>query len=991
MHFFNERIWRGTTAVLGTTLGLVYLLGALALDRSSDVNRVLGTTPGNQTSTNENISYAKTYASKDELIAEEKRHNILCQEEGSVLLKNKNNALPLGRDERSVSLFGRASADPLYSGQASAKPFSGTSFPEALKQEGFALNQTLLDAYAASGVGRVVSSYEGVLAGSSTPSSIGEVPVSFYTGELQASYAQKYHDAALVMLSRVAGEGKDLFMSDADGVPQLSLHPQEADLLKMLKASKDAGIIKKIILIINSGYALDLGCLEDDMTYGIDAALWIGYPGDYGFEGVAAILAGDADPSGRLVDSYAASSLSSPAMQNFGDYSLQGMSTLYKNKYLCCEEGVYVGYKYYESRYADAMKDRANAKGNAGVFAPEKNEWNYADEMVFPFGFGTSYTRFSQTIESLDWDTKSHHVNASVRVKNLGPSSGSNFQGKSQDVVELYVSAPYTTNGVEKSAIQLIDFAKSKALGPNEEEVLKLSVDDYLFASYDATAVNGKDSAKKGCYVFEAGDYEFAIGSDAHDALNNILSSQGVSGLSDAQGSAVIGNVQNVVKVSGVAYDNQTYAVSPYTGSVVSNRFDEADINSFVAGTATYLTRRDYASFPKGVTTLAPNEAMKTLIEGHTYSKPADAPSVSSYRFAQDNGIRFIEMKEVPFAGNYTSEGIQKDSEETWNAFLDQLTIAELCQIPGQTRGNQAIESVACPANTSENGPDGYTQGYCLAVSEIVACSTFDKTLVHQRGTLFGEEALFTGISQLYGPGANLHRTPYGGRNFEYFSEDANLAFYQEKELVNGMKEKGLLTAIKHFVGNDQETNRHGVCTFWQEQALRENELRSFEGALSSENCYGLMASYNRIGCVPASACLALQTGVLREEWGFRGLNLTDSSKDATSYLYTAESLAAGSDDFGNDAARSSEVKQLLTKEKDGFLWGQVRLAAKHYFYSYLHSNLVNGLTVDSLVTAYVPWWIPTVKALQYSFLGLTGISLSFLFVSLVKERKQHS
>jgi beta-glucosidase len=988
MDFFNKRIWRGTTALLGTVFGLVYVLGGLALDRASDVNRVLGTTPSNQTGDQGNAAYSKSYASKEELVAAERQHNILCQEEGSVLLKNENNALPLTSKERSVSLFGRASADPLYSGQASAKSFSGVTFPEALKNEGFTVNQTLLDAYAASSVKRVVSSYEGVLAGSSSPSSIGEVPSDFYTSELQASYVKEYNDAALVMFSRVAGEGKDLFTSDADGVPQLSLHPQEVSLLKMLKASKDAGTIKKIILIINSGYAMDLGCLEDDQTYGIDAALWIGFPGDYGFEGVASILAGTADPSGRLVDTYAASGLSSPAMQNFGDFSFKNMSSLYKNKYLCCEEGIYVGYKYYETRYAEAMMGRANASGKAGVFAQGKSTWNYADEMVYPFGFGKSYAQFSEQLESLEWNRETHQVSASVRVKNLGATSGSPFQGKSQDVVELYVSAPYVVGGVEKSAIQLIDFAKTKALNPGEEETVSFSTDDYLFASYDNQAVNGKDSSKKGCYIFDEGDYEFAIGEDAHDALNNVLAAQGITGLVDAQGSAVSGAASKVVKVSGVSYDNQTYAVSPYTGAVVSNRFDNADVNSFIPGTATYLTRQDFDSFPKGVASFEPNAAMKTLIEGHTYSKPAGAADVSTYKFGQSNGIRFVDMKDVPFEGTYSSEGATLNSEERWNAFLDQLTIGELCQIPGQTRGNQAIESVACPANTSENGPDGYTQGYCLSVSEIVACSTFDKALLHERGNLFGEEALYTGISQLYGPGANLHRTPYGGRNFEYFSEDGNLAFYQEKELVNGMKEKGLLSAIKHFVGNDQETNRHGVSTFWEEQALRENELRSFEGALNTENCFGLMASYNRIGCVPSSACASLQTGVLREEWGFHGLNLTDSSKDAASYLYTPESLAAGSDDFGNDSARSSEVKTLLTKDKDGYLWGQVRLAAKHYFYSYLHSNLINGLSSESVVTAYVPWWIPAVKAIQYSFLGLTIVSFSLLMASVIRHRK---
>lgn len=990
MKGFKENVWRGVTAGVGVLCGVVFLLGNLALDRESDVSGFLGTTA--KTTTSASGAYKKGYASKEELVKAEEAHNIQMQEEGTVLLKNKNHALPLSSKERSVSLFGRASVDPIYRGQSGGKAFTGVSYHDALTAAGFSVNETLFSALKESGVNRVCSSYEAVLLGSSTPSSIGEVEGSFYTSALQNSYASSYNDAAIVMFSRVAGEGKDLFKKDADGIPQLALHPQEKAVLTMLKASKDAGVIKKVIVLINSCYAMDLDFLEDE-SYGVDACLVVGFPGDYGFEGVAKVLTGEADPSGRLADTWAANSLSSPAMQNFGDMTFANMTSLYKNKYIIEEEGIYVGYKYYETRYADCLLHGTNAEGNYGVFASGKTSWNYADEMVASFGSGFSYSSFSENVTSLDWDQSTHKLNAKVTVTNNGPADGSSYSGSSKDVVELYASVPYVKGGVETSAIQLVGFGKSKALGKGESEELTISVSDYLFASYDKTATNGKDTSKKGCYVFTPGDYYFAIGDGAHDALNNALALQGVSGLIDASGNSVSGAATKAKKIAGVAYDNTTYAVSPYTGEVVSNQFQDADINHFIAGKATYLSRSDYSNFPSEVAAFEPSEEMKKLIEGKTYTTPSDAPSISSFLYAQtySTPLKFIEMKDVPLSGSYqAADGTKADGAATWKKFLDQLTVAELCQIPGEVMGNKAVESVAYPTTVSQDGPDGYVSGYVLFVAETVATSSWNQELIQERGTLYGEEALYTGLQEIYGPGADLHRTPYGGRNFEYYSEDGNLAYAMGQKQVNGMRDKGLLSAIKHFVGNDQETNRHGVCTFYEEGAFRQNNLRSFEGALSLKNSYGLMSSYNRIGCVPDAAYYAVQTTLLRKEWGWEGVNLTDSSKDSASYMYTAESLAAGTNFFNNDAARSNEVKTLLTKNKDGYLWGKTRESAMYFFHSFLQSNIINGLTKESTVTTYVPWWVPTVKAIQWSIFTITLLSAGMLIASSVMGKKEN-
>ena len=678
----KSNVWRGVSASAGLLLGLVFLLGNLAIDRQTDVNLFLGTTAPKTSGTGDALYFKSSYASAQEVVAAEKDHNIRMQEEASVLLKNKANALPLKSSERRVSLFGRAVADPVYRGQSGGAAFSGTSFHDALTGEGFAINETLFSAYQSSKTSRVTTSYEAVIAGSSPRSTIGEETSSFYTAALQASYATDYNDAAIVMFSRTAGEGKDLAKVDADGVAQLSLHQSEKDLLLMLKSSKDAGQIKKIIVLINSAFPMDLGFLEDDATYGVDAALSIGNPGNYGFIGVADILVGKADPSGHLADTYSANSLSSPAMQNFGDYTFSGMTGLYKNKYVVCAEGLYVGYKYYESRYADSVMARGNASGNYGVFAAGKTSWDYADEMVYPFGYGTSYASFQQTLKSLEWDRDAHQVKAVVNVKNV---SSSTYSGKSKDVVELYVSLPYTEGGAEKSAIQLVDFAKSSALGVGEEEDITFTTSDYMFATYDNQATNGKDTSKKGCYTFDSGDYLFAIGSDAHDALNNTLSLAGYSGLKNADGTSVSGDSSLAKKVTLDVLDNVTYAVSPYTGAVVSNQFDDIDLNHFIPNKAPFFSRKDYASFPKETSTIDPSEEIKKLMENDNYTKPASSPEISAYKYGQTVTKKWIEMKDVPLSGEYTAkDGTKADGATSWDSFVDQLSVAELCQIAGE-------------------------------------------------------------------------------------------------------------------------------------------------------------------------------------------------------------------------------------------------------------------------------------------------------------------
>ena len=364
---------------------------------------------------------------------------------------------------------------------------------------------------------------------------------------------------------------------------------------------------------------------------------------------------------------------------------------------------------------------------------------------------------------------------------------------------------------------------------------IEVKADDYLFATYDEEATNGADSSRKGCYVFDEGDYYFAIGDNAHDALNNVMALEygdEVDGkLTDEKGNVVDGDANKAVMVNLAEYDNTTYAKSEATGEVVANVFDEIDYNYFAEGTVTYLTRSDWNTYPKAYTGLTASDELKTLLAGKTYTTPSDAPAVSSITVAKDAGVEFVEMKDVAY-----------DDDEAWTEFIDQLSISELANIMGERMGNDKIDSVNKPANANTDGPkglgstyaNGNGEGITLYVDQVTMASTWNLDLLAERGELFAEDALYAGYSMIFGPGADWHRTAYSGRNSEYYSEDANMSYLCGAAQVKTMQEGGLLSAIIRIsIGNDQETNRHGVATFANEQGFREGSLRCFE-ALSA-------------------------------------------------------------------------------------------------------------------------------------------------------------
>lgn len=939
----------------------------LAYENSGQIDLALGI--------NKADTKASDYKSVEEMRIAEKQNEIQTQAEGSVLLFNKNNALPF-KNGKKVTLLGRTSANNIFKGGSGGSTTNedtgAVTLYQALKNNGFDVNDTVYNALHSSSITR-------------GRGYIGEVEKSFYDSSLVSTF-KDYNDAAIITLGRYSGEQQDFAAGgdsdqdivmdsngdpiDTQGVRMLSLHQEEKDAIQL---AKDNGF-KNIIVLLNTATTMEIDELE---SLGVTACLWIGYPGYTGFEGVAKVLTGEYDPSGRMVDTFATNSLSSPAMRNYGSFNFSNVTERGQNKYVVYAEGIYLGYKYYETRYYDQIMNRWNASSSKGCYA-SNTSWNYADEITYPFGYGTSYASFEEKVEDIVWNKDKHEVTFTVNVTNKGSD---NYSGKSKDVVELYVSLPYAVGNAEKSAIQLIGYGKTKDLAKGESQKLSIKADDYMFATYDKNANNGADASKKGCYVFDTGDYYFTIGKNSHDAVNNVLAAQGATGLFDENKNAVSGDTSNVKKVTLSQLDNTTYAKSPDTGEIVYNHFEDFDINHFTPNTVTYLTRSDWNTYPSRIENLTVTDEIKTILDGHAYVKPADAPDVKSYNFSKKNGITLSDMKKVDY-----------DDDEKWDSFIDQLTPSQLASIPGEKFGNDAIADLGVPSTTAADGPDGIQGNAGFShVSAVVSTSTFNDDLLTARGKFMAEDGMACGQNGVYGFGANMHRTPYAGRNFEYYSEDTILSYLAGAVQTKAANDKGLTTYVKHFCANDQEVWRNGSSTIMEEQAYRQGPLKAFEGSFTKGGSLGTMTSNARVGFRVVSMDYNTMTTVLRNEWGFKGTAMTDSSKGSRYYLYTNESVVAGIDQFNNDETRGkTDLKTSLVTDRDGYLWGKCRTIAKHYFYTISRNFCMYG-DEDIVVEETTSWWKTATIALVASLGGLAVISLGLAITFDVLDKRKEN
>ncbi len=743
--------------------------------------------------------------------------------EGIVLLENKDGTLPLENSAK-VNLFGYATVSPLYGGTGSgaSDTSSNVDLVQGLTNAGLEVNQELVDFYKNSGVKR--GEQAGFTGSNFTPA---EVPASKYGDSLLAN-AKSFSDTAVVMFSRIGGEGGDLPMDmEAAGYSQaggnrsyLELTQDEEDLLELVKAQG----FGKVIVLINSSHAMELGFLED----GVDAALWIGGPGSRGMDAVGQVLAGAVNPSGRLPDTYAYDHTTAPAYWNAGDFTY---SNLDKRNYVEYVEGIYVGYRFYETRFID------NATGQC-------DEAAYEQTVQYPFGYGLSYTSFEQSIE--DFSVDKGIVTMKVKVTNTGDVVG-------KDVAQAYFTAPYTPGGIEKAHVVLAAFGKTGLLQPGESETLTLTfaVDD--MASYDEKGA--------GCYVLEAGTYQIKLMANAHEVIDS----------------------REYVVDQTVTYGEGSPRSGDLTAAV--NRFEDVSNGQITQ----YVSRTDW----EGTTPRAREDGkaasdatVSALTASPVYDSDPNAPAIT---FA-NNGLTLEDMAGLDY------------NDPKWEKLLEQLSVEDMTNmISNGGWSTPEVASVGKPATNDLDGPAGINslvsdlKGVAYP-SEALIGASWNQELLENFGHAFGAEATANHVVGLYAPAVNIHRTPYSGRNFEYYSEDALLSGKLGAAMVRGYASQGVYAYVKHFALNDQESNRLSISVWSNEQAMRELYLKAFEVVVKEGKATAMMSSYSYLGDTWAGASRALLTEVLRDEWGFQGTVVTDSAMGNTSWMDINLALRAGGD-----------------------------------------------------------------------------------------------
>ena len=942
------------------------------------------------------VYYEGDFATEEERTAAGAALVKQVEAEGAALLTNEEGALPLATGSK-VSLFSTSSVNIVYGGTGSANVDATKcdNLKTALEKEGFEVNQTLWDFYSTGAAAEYTRGNAGaVVQDSATANGYGaaeivEAPWELYSEDVLGS-VENYGDAAIVVLSRIGGEGADSYFDHdlADGKNYLALNQEEKDMMAGIKAMKDAGTIDKIIVLINTSNALQVDFLKNN-EYGVDAALWIGGVGATGINAVAEILDGKINPSGSLVDTYCYDNYSSPVMQNFTPVVYEGDLTQipeHADTYMVYQEGIYVGYKYYETRYEDFVM----GTGNAGEYA-------YGDDVAFPFGYGLSYTTFEYSDVTLAYDAATTTYTMNVTVTNTGDVAG-------KETVQVYVSSPYTQydieNNVEKASVSLVGFEKTDILAPGASETLTIEVDGDYVASYDAYGA--------GTYILDAGDYYFTAATDAHNAANNVLAAKGFTPENTAGRMDVAGNAELVATWNNPALDTTTYATSD-AGTEVKNRLDSSDPNqnSEVGQKITYLTRNDWEgtmpSLEKTVK-LALNDYLIQALQDQQYTTDPNAEAEMP-TLGADNGLKLYDMI-----------GLDYD-DPAWDTLLDQLTFEDMVSLIGDSfHWTMPIKSVEAPGTRDENGPQGLTValfGNGLGVettaltSEDVLAATFNKDLAYEIGSIVGNDCIDAKVTFLYGPGANIHRSPYSGRNFEYYSEDGFLSAEIGRYEVSGIEEKGVYVVYKHFALNDCEQDRIGLGVWLNEQAAREIYLRAFQGGLESsqgvvksnetgEYSYagkggnGVMMAYTRWGTQWSGANAGLVKGVMNEEWQCNGLQITDNVLN--SMVNGIDGVMGGTTTYDSMLAfMITGGKGLPQFENDPVAVSAMREACHHNLYAIANSQAMNGVGPDTTVKVIEPKIVTAARIGAIAFSVLFVVSAVMWTLKVSKFRKTES
>ncbi|MBR2764881.1 MAG: glycoside hydrolase family 3 C-terminal domain-containing protein [Blautia sp.] len=1031
----KEGLLRGLSAVFASLFVLVTCLSAVADANSAVINRQLGTTNFITESggdPNADTAYFKSeFSTVEELVAAKHELAASIGAEGSVLLKNTDKALPLNKDTEKVTVWGLNSLFPTLGGLmgSPASPSTdagqtGVGILDALGMKGVQLNGEMAGFYGqfydkvrkSSLFGAEIPGHSLTVSFASIPEpadsyQIGELSAADYTAEILSTADDT---TAIVFLTRDSSEAADFttaMTSDPSGNTfdrPLALSAYEREMIDLAKEHSNG----KVIVLLNTVSPMEVEELKQDPD--IDAILWAGLPGMYGFEGVADVLIGNESPSGRMVDTYAVNSLSAPAMVNFGIHTFDNHSGTEGSPlkaddladwYLVESEGIYIGYKYYETRYEDAVLGQGNADAVEG--STTGAAWNYADEVSYPFGYGMSYTTFTQELESVDVEVGGTSK-AVVKVTNTGDVAG-------KDVVELYVQTPYTQGGLEKAAIQLVNFGKTEVLEPGESVELTIEFEPQYFASYDETLV--KEDGTTGAWVLDEGDYYFTVGNGAHEAVNNVLAKK----LGSDKDLITINDVETVsadkVTVVTLGRDSETYSAG------VQNALQDANLNNFIADAVEYTTRSDWTKGWEPVTGISATEDMLPTLQNR--SRQLTENNDYEITWGADNGLTLANMMQFDDAGNYT--GTLDIDDPQWDSLIQEITLDEAINfLENATDEFDAIGSIGIGNVYNNDGPLGFVNdqvsGYAAkwdpsmsseptyvgpndpyAVwtlaempTEPVVAATYNPELIRREGELLGDDGLWTNISGLQGPGVNLHTAAYCGRAHEYYSEDAMLSNRMASEFITGTWSKGTWSVLKHLAINDMEYNRTGLSTFFTEQSARENGLRAFQGAVTNDSISGVMTAYNRIGTTFAGAHEGLVRQILLNEWGHDGWVMTDYAAAGFDYMNWLDTIYAGggallctSANYSSSAHGSmNDAKNRGAVLADAAFQHEMQEALKHFMYTFGSSNAMNGLSPDTKVIHVTTWWEKALLGTRIA-LGLLA-ALSFLGYVLValKGRK---
>lgn len=895
---------------------------------------------------------------KAEAFANAQEVNLKLAEEGFVLLKNENAALPMNKGAR-ISVFSKNSVNLSYGGSGSGgfDTSNNKNLYESLNDAGFVTNPTLKRFYESSQSGPVRTANSSDLDnGDNQKIATAETPQNKYTDAVKKSYAD-YSDAALVVITRIGGEGFDLprYQGDSEGAVSPDSHYLELDQneIDLLTAVTD-GTFKRVVVVFNTPSSFEATFLKDSAYAAfadkIDAAVWIGFTGSNGITALGEILNGDVNPSGRLVDTWAADFTKNPSFVNFGTGCLPDTTDKYDGGMYYSvdyEEGIYVGYRYYETRGETDGEDWYNAN------------------VVYPFGYGLSYTTFDWTVgdvsaSEIELGTT---ITVPVTVKNTGSVAG-------KDVVQLYASAPYTLGGIEKAHKVLVGFAKTKLLQPGESETVTVSFDPYSAASYDYRDANSNGFSG---YELEAGEYTLYVSRNAHESEK-----------------AIALNLAADVQIG----------TDPTTDSEVVNRYtDSEDFLDSDWQLDAMLSRADWEGTwptPQTAQQHAGTDRLYEEIRSEEHNNPTDFDSEEYPWFGEKPTLTLRDL--LPSAEAEGYEPVVSYDDERWEELMMGCDEEEMIAlINNGAYHTLAMESVGLPATIHGDGPSGFTcfmskeqvNGTCQYVSEPVMASTWNINLMNELGEAIGEEGTIgdkaTGqpYSSIYAPGVNIHRSPFGGRCSEYFSEDPFISGMMGAAEVQGIQSRGVLPTVKHFVANEQETHRSigGDLSWLSEQALREIYLKPFEYTVKLGETRGIMTSFNRIGTRWTGGDYRLLTEILRNEWGFNGLVICDFNTIPQYMIPCMMFYAGGSFDL---ATQQSAMWTDCDTSDAGDAIVLMR-AVKDVMYALVNSNAMNA----EVIGYNLPIWQEYLHWINIGAFTLVGVWLVLAIVRTVRCNKR--